>query len=80
MVEKDSFVSFEQKPVFDFADHIFFAFGLLILLCDGLVDILLFGLVGIAGLDHRDLLLIVVGELDLLDDLLVLEVDCVHFG
>jgi hypothetical protein len=31
-------------------------------------------------LHDRDFLLIVVGELDLLDDLLVLEVDRVHFG
>lgn len=80
MVEENSFVSFEKKPVFDFPDHIFFTLSLLILLCDGFVDILLFGLVGIAGLHHRDFLFIVVGEFDLLDDLFVLEVDRVHFG
>lgn len=80
MIEKDGFVSFEQKPVFDFADHIFLPFRLFILLGDGFVDILLLGLVGIAGLYHRDLLFIVVGEFDLLDDFFVLEVDCVHFG
>lgn len=81
MVEEDCLVTLEEEPIFDLPDDVLLALGFLILLCDGFVDILLFGFIGIAGVNHRYLLVVdVVGELQLLDHLLVLEVDLVHLG
>ena len=81
MVEEDCLVTLEEEPIFDLPDDVLLALGLFVLLCDGFVDVLLFGFVGIAGVHHRDLLVVdVVGELQLLDDLLILEVDLVHLG
>jgi hypothetical protein len=50
MVKKDSFVSFEEKPILDFTDDFLFALGLLIFLSNRFVDILLFALIGVSGL------------------------------
>lgn len=50
MIEKDCFVSFEQKPVFDLTDDVLLTLGLLILLSDGFVYVLFFALVGVPGL------------------------------
>lgn len=81
MVEEDCLVTLKQEPILDLTDDILLALCLLIFLSDGLVDVLLLGLVRIAGMHNRDLLVIdVVGHFQLLDDLLVLEVDLVHFG
>jgi len=80
MVQKDRFVSLEQEPVLDLTDHIFLPLSLLVLLRNRLVYVLLLALVGISRLHHRYLLIVVVGQFDLLDDLLVLEVNRVHLG
>ena len=80
VVQEDRLVALEQEPVFYFADHLLLAFRLLVLLRYRFVYVLLLALVGFAGLHNRNLLLVVVGQLDLLDDLLVLEVDRVHLG
>lgn len=48
MVQEDCFVSFEEEPVLDFPDDLLFMFCFLILLCDALIDILFFALVGIS--------------------------------
>lgn len=81
MVEEDCLVTLKEEPVFDLSNDVLLALGLLVLLRDGFVDVLLLGLVSITGMHNRDLFVIdVVGELQLLDDLLVLEVDLVHLG
>ena len=82
VVEEDGLVALEEEPVLDPADGLLLALGLLVLLRYGLVDVLLLGLVGIARVHHRNLLLLRTRarQLDLLDHLLVLEVDLVHTG
>ena len=81
VVEEDGLVTLEEEPVLDLADDVLLALRFLVLLRDGLVDVLLLGLVGIARVHHRDLLVVdVVGQLQLLDHLLVLEVNLVHLG
>lgn len=81
MIKEDCFVSFEKKPVFDLSDNVLFALGLLVFLCYWLVDVLLFRFVGVTWMHHRDLLIVdVIGQLQLLNDLLVLEIDLVHLG
>ena len=81
VVEEDGLVTLEEEPVLDLADDVLLALRFLVLLRDGLVDVLLLGLVGIARVHHRDLLVVdVVGQLQLLDHLLVLEVDLVHLS
>lgn len=52
VVQEDCLVTLEQEPVFYLTDDVFLALGFLVLLGDGLVDVLLLGLVGIAGVDH----------------------------
>lgn len=81
MVEEHCFVSLKKEPVLYLSDDVFLTFSFLVLLGDGLVDVLLFGLVGITRMHDRYLLVLdVVGEFQLLDDLLVLKVNLVHFG
>jgi hypothetical protein len=64
MVQKYGFVPLKQKPILYLTDDVLLAFCLLVLLGDGFIDILLFGFVGIAGVDHRDLLIVyVIGHL-----------------
>ena len=48
MVEEHCFVSFEEEPILDFPDGLFFMFCFLILLCDTFINILFFALVGIS--------------------------------
>lgn len=52
MVQEDSFVPFEEEPVFDFTDYIFLALCLLVLLRYRLVYVLLFALIGIPRLHN----------------------------
>ena len=81
MVQKNCFISFEQKPIFDFSDRIFFTFSLFILLCDRFIDILLFGLVCITRMNNWDLLLLRISNyLNLLNYFLILKINLVHFG
>ena len=81
MVQEDSLVPFEKKPVFYLTDCLLLPLSLLVLLRNRLVYILLLALVGVSGLDHRYLLLFkVISHLNLLDNLLVLEVYRVHFS
>lgn len=81
VVEEDCFVSLEQEPVFDLPDDVLLALSLLVLLGDGFVYVLLLGFVSVTGMHHGNLLVVdVVGQLQLLDYLLVLEVDLVHLG
>lgn len=81
MVEEDGFVSFEEEPVFDFANDFLATFCFLVLLGNGLVDILFLGLIGVSGLDDWYFFVFCgVGHFDLLYDFLVLEVDGIHFG
>jgi hypothetical protein len=81
VVQEDGLVSLEEEPVLDLAYGLLAVLGLLVLLRDRLEDVLLLALVGVARLHHRDLLLVSsVGHLDLLDNLLVFEVDCIHLS
>jgi len=79
MVEEHCFVSLEEEPVLYLPYDVLLPFSFFVLLGDGLVDVLLFGLVGITRVHDRYLLVVdVVGELQLLDDLLVLKVNLIH--
>ena len=81
MVQKHGLVTLKQEPVLNLSDGGFLDFGLLVFLCDRLVQILVLGLIGLArGYDRNVLLVIgVLGELNFLDDFLVLEIDLIHF-
>ena len=59
VVQEDGFVSFEQEPVLDFPYGLLLVLGFLVLVGYRFVDVLLFGLVGIATLNHADLLFLV---------------------
>ena len=82
VVEKDSFVPFEQEPIFDLPDDTLFDLSLFVFVGDGLVHVFIFVLVALLisfdsrGVVHFQLLVIV--ELNFLQDFLVLEVDLVH--
>ena len=52
VVEEDGLISFEEEPVLDFADDVLLPFGFLVFLSDRFIDVLLLGLVGIAGVDN----------------------------
>lgn len=81
VVEEDGLVALEEEPVLDLADDVLLALRLLVLLGNRFVDVLLLGLVGVARVHYRDLLVIdVVRQFQLLDKLLVLEVDLVHLS
>ena len=81
MVQKNSFVSFEQKPIFNLPDYLLLVFSFLVFLGYRFVDILLFGFICISRLHNRYLLLLGgVGHLHLLYNLLVLEVYRIHLG
>lgn len=81
VVQEDGLVAFEEEPVLDLPDCVLFAFSLLVLLGYRLVDVLLLAFIGVPRLHYRYFCLLrVVGHLDLLDHLLVLEVDRVHLG
>ena len=79
MVEENCLVAFEQEPVLYAADDGFLDFRLLVLVSDLTIHVVSTRLrrrgsffLHVAGLG--------VGYFDLLDDLLVLEVDFIHFG
>lgn len=59
VVQEDCFVSFEQEPVLDLPYGLLLVLGFLILMGYRFVDVLLFGLVGVATLNHADLLFLV---------------------
>jgi hypothetical protein len=80
MVQEDGFVSFEQEPVLDLPYCVLLPLGLFVFLRNRLIDVLLLALVCISRLHHRNLLLIMVRQLNLLDHLLVLKIYSVHLG
>ena len=81
MVQEYCLVSLEQKPVLYFSDYLLLVLRLLILLSNRFVDVLLFSLIGVTGLNYTDLFVLVhVCHLDLLDYLFVLKVNGIHLG
>lgn len=82
MVQKDGFVTLEQEPVLDFTNRCFLDLSLFILLSDRLIQVLVLGLWGLCwSYNCGQLLLLLVilfGNLDLLNDLLILEIDLIH--
>ena len=81
MVQEDSFISFEQKPIFYLTNNILFALSLFISLGNWFINVLLLWLVCFTRMHHWNLLIIdVICQLNLLDDFLVLEVDLIHLG